>query len=299
MTAKPLPAIVLGLGLVLALVSCGPDPMEGRVVLSGSATLSPLATKVVDAWKALHPRVETRVEAIGSDAGLERLLRYRDADIALVSRPLTDEDRGNALVSGKLLVVLPLARDAVSIVVPATNTWARSLTRDQVARAFTTARLWSDLDPSWPPTVVHRFVLGPNSGTADVFADQVLGGLKEALYQAPDVQASEDDRILARGVAQVGGAIGFLGWSTLEEVGPTLRSVAFEGVSPNRQTIQDQTYGLPRALWLVGTKEGFETNRAALALVRYLYDNYSTLTADTGLVALSDLERSAAQAKLP
>jgi len=273
--------------------------MDGRVVLSGSATLSPLATKVVDAWKTLHPRVETRVEAIGSDAGLERLLRYRDADLALVSRPLTDEDRGNARAAGKDLVILPLARDAVSIVVPATNTWARSLTRDQVVQAFTTARLWSDLNPSWPAKEIHRFVLGPNSGTADVFSDQVLGGQKDALYRAPAVQASEDDRIVARGVAQVEGAIGFLGWSTLEEVGPTLRSVAFEGISPDRQTIQDQTYGLPRALWLVGTKEGFETNRAALALVRYLYDNYSTLTADTGLVALSDLERSAAQSLLP
>jgi phosphate transport system substrate-binding protein len=290
---------IVPLLLFTLLVSCGPDPLVGRVVLSGSATLSPLATKTAEAWTKAHPRVETRVEAIGSDAGLERLVRYRDADLALLSRPVTEEDRTAAAEKGQTLVVLPVARDGVSIVVPVANTWAQSLTRDQAARAFSSARRWSDLDPRWPDTPLHRFVLGPNSGTADVFANQILGGQKALLYTGTEVQASEDDRIVARGVAQVDGAIGFLGWGTLQDVGPTLRPVAFEGVLPTLETIQDQSYGLPRTLWLVATEQGLQDNPAALGLVRSLYENYTELTTGMGLVGLTDLERSVVLSKLP
>lgn len=283
----------------LLLVSCGPDRMQGRAVLSGSSTLAPWAARVVEGWKKKHPSVESRVEAIGSDAGLERLVRYNDADLALVSRPLTEADRSAAAAVGKTLVPFLVARDAVSLVVPVSNTWARNLSREQTVRAFTSAQLWSDLDPSWPARPIHRFVLGPNSGTAEVFAVQVFGGIKDPLYQAEGAQASEDDTILARGVTQVDDALGFLGWSSLRGAGPGLRSVAFDGVEPNATTIADLSYGLPRPLWLVATKEGLETNSAARDLIQYVFDNYEALTAETGLVALTEIERTAVHAALP
>jgi len=274
------------------LTSCGPDPLEGRVVLSGSSTLAALATTAVDEWRKVHPRVEARVEAIGSDAGLERLVRYGDADFALVSRPLTDADHAAARSLGKELVAFPLAWDAVCLVVPSSNTWALSLTRGQATLAFTTARLWSDLDPAWPTQPIHRFALGPNSGTADVFATSLLGGNKGRIFAAAEVQASEDDRILARGVAEVDGALGYLGWTTFRQADKSLRVVALDGVAPSTATILDKRYSLPRELWLVGTAQSL-TSRPALSLVKFLYDHYASLTADTGLVPLSEAERKA------
>ena len=283
--------------LSLALLSsCGTDSLSGRVVLSGSATLAPLATKAVEAWKKLHPQVEVRIEAIGSDAGLERLVRFHDADLALMSRPLQEVDRTKALAAGVTLVDLPVAWDAVCLVVPSSNTWARNFTRAQTALAFTTAKLWSDLDPSWPAQPIHRFVLGASSGTADVFAEAVLEGKKGLLYGAPEVQASEDDRILARGVAQVEGSLGFLGWSTLQQVDKSVRALALEGVSPGPDTIRSGTYGLPRHLWFVVPKAG--TTAATRSLIRYLLDSYSSVTADTGLVPLTEDERAAVLATL-
>jgi len=287
----PLPAWFFVLTALL-LASCGSDQLEGRVVLSGSSTLASLATTAVDQWKALHPRVEGRVEPIGSDSGLERLLRYGDADFALVSRPLTDADQAGARAAQKDLVILPLAWDAVCLVVPASNTWARSLTRDQATRAFTTARLWSDLDPAWPSQPIHRFALGPNSGTADVFALSLLGGNKGRIFAAAEVQASEDDRILARGVAEVDGALGYLGWTTFRESDKNLRVLALDGVTPSPATILDRTYGLPRQLWLVGTSQSM-ASAPALSLVRFLYEHYPALAARTGLIPLSETERNA------
>jgi len=271
--------------------------MQGRVVLSGSSTLSPLATAALAGWSKLHPQVDARVEAIGSDAGMERLTRYGDADFALVSRSVTPEDYAAARSAGKELVVLPLAWDAVCLVVPRSNTWVSSLTREQVVLAFTTARLWSDLDPSWPPKPIHRFALGPNSGTADVFAALVLHGDKSPLFAAPGVQSSEDDQILARGVAEVPGALGYLGWTSFRQNDPTLKILTFDGVAPSAETIRDQTYPMPRHLWLVATVQGL-ANPAVKSVARYLFDQSRSLAVDAGLVPLTDAERAAAGATL-
>jgi len=281
--------------LALVLSSCGPDSLTGRINLSGSSTLAPLAAKASDKWKSLHPEVTIQVESIGSDAGLERLIRYRDTDFAMLSRPLSAEDLRSAQTAGVELVALPVAWDAVCLVVPATDTWAASLTREQAARAFTTATRWSDLDPRWPPKRIHRFVLGPNSSTADVFAAALFPLDRDSFHASTDVQASEDDRILARGVAGVEGSLGFLSWTTVREVGSSLRTLALDGVLPDPKTILDSTYGLPRQLWLITTKDVLKANAAARVLARYFFDEYPALAAETGLVALTDDERRSAE----
>lgn len=277
--------------LALGASSCTPDNLQGRVLLSGSATAAPLMSKAVEQWKRLHPRVEARVDAIGSDAGLERLIRYQEADLALVSRPLTAQDREAARVSGRDLVTLPLAWDAVCLVVPVSNTWALSLSREQATQALTSARLWSDLDPTWPAVPIHRFILGPNSGTTDVLAQALLGGSKQVLFTPGTSQVSEDDQIVARGVAQVEGALGFLGWTTYQAAGPGLRVLGLEGVEPTSDSIRTGAYALPRQLWLVGDRATLSDDPAAASLVAFLYEHYSPLIEGTGLIPLSEDER--------
>jgi phosphate transport system substrate-binding protein len=290
-------ALAAGL-LATALNSCGPDPLTGRVNLSGSSTLAALATKTADRWKALHTGVEVNVEAIGSDAGLERLVRYQDSDFALMSRPLDIKDTQNAETAGVSLIALPVGWDAVCLVVPQGDTWVTSLTRAQAARAFTTAERWSDLDPAWPSKPIHRFLLGPNSGTADVFATALFPQNRTAFRTVPGAQTSEDDHILARGVAEVEGSLGFLGWTTVQEVSPSLRPLALDGVTPSPQTIRDRSYALPRQLWLITTRDALKRNASARSLVRFLYDEYPSLAAAAGLVALTEAERRSAELTL-
>lgn len=275
---------------LILLAGCSVDSLDGRVVLSGSSTLAPLALLASNQWKKIHPQVDSRVEAIGSDAGFERLIRYGDADLALMSRPVGDEDQSEARAAGKDLVVLPIAWDAVCLVVPESNTWAKSLTRAQVTEAFTTAKTWSDLDPAWPVQPIHRFVLGPNSGTADVFAGAILGGNKAQLFVAPEVQSSEDDQILARGVSAVSGAVGYIGWTTFRDTDPRLTVLALDGVKPSPSTIRNRSYGLPRQLWLVATAQDLAGNKAARSLLEFLYDQQRSLVTEAGLVGLSDEE---------
>jgi len=288
----PQPVIVLLSLLTLVLTSCQQDPLKGRLLLSGSSTLAPLVGKAVAQWKTLHPKMEVHIEAIGSDAGLERLVRYDDADLALMSRPLTQADKDMAGLRGKELVALPVAWDAICIVVPVSNTWARSLTRDQASSAFSTAELWSDLNPDWPSKPIHRFVLGPRSGTTDLFAQALLSGDKPRLLNAERVQSSEDDQILARGVSQVEGSIGFLGWTSIQNSRETLRVVALDGIEPSTVSIQDRSYALPRQLWLVGNRDSIQANLTVQSLLRFLYEQYPSLISGTGLIPLSNSERS-------
>lgn len=290
---------LFGLPLALMLLaSCVPPVPTSRVILSGSSTLAPVASRAADRWKQTHPKVEVRVEGIGSDAGLERLIQYDEADLALVSRPLTEADLATAEKAGKTLTAWPLAWDAVCIVVAQTNTWARSLTSDQAVKAFTVASQWNDLDPTWPTVPIHRFVLGVQSGTTEVLAARWLGGDETLLLSAPGVQASEDDQIVARGVASVEGAIGFLGWTTVKALDLPLRTLAIDGIEPNEASIREGTYGLRRQLWVVGDRSLWKTRPEVRAFLQSLFDRYPEVLEGTSLVPLTSDEQRAVQATL-
>jgi len=284
---------LLALGtLGLSLASCQPDVFQGRVLLSGSATLAPTVEAGLQDWKRQHSSVEVRVDAIGSDAGLERLIRFAEADVALLSRPITDDDRARAAAAGQELLVLPLAWDAVCLVVPSTTTWVANLSRSQARQAFTTASRWSDLDPTWPEQPLERFVLGPRSGTSDLFAAALLDA-KADMYQLPHTQASEDDRILARGLARTPGSLGFLGWTTVREAGAALKVLAFEGVVPSDQTIRDHRYALTRPLVLVTTRALWRDRPVVRSIVRSLYQGQPP-----GVVPLSESEQASVRSAL-
>src|SRR6185503_4103802 len=92
--------------LVLAIFGCKPAE-AGKLVLTGSSTVAPLAAEIGKRFESLHPGVRVDVQSGGSGRGITDS-RQGLADIGLVSRALKDDEKD--------LLSFPIANDGVCVI---------------------------------------------------------------------------------------------------------------------------------------------------------------------------------------
>jgi phosphate transport system permease protein len=151
-----------------------PADYDGTIAISGSSTLLPLTRRIAEMFIADGFPGAIRLQASGSTAGFGQLCRERSADINLASRPMNRTEVEACRTSRLQPQVLRVANDALVIAVNRQNSFAESLTEEQLAALFTTAGSWREVDSDWPEGAIHRYVPGRGSGTLDYFADTVL-----------------------------------------------------------------------------------------------------------------------------
>lgn len=83
--------------------------LKGKIVISGAYALTPLARSLAEGYSKLNPGVMFEIEATGTGAGLEAGSNGA-VHIAMVSRPLTDEEMATGLFA------VPVAKDAVVLI---------------------------------------------------------------------------------------------------------------------------------------------------------------------------------------
>src|SRR3982750_4796275 len=83
-----------------------------RLVVSGSSTMYPLMTDIVQRFESANPGVKVELRSGGSGKGIAEL-RARASDVAMVSRQLAENERD--------LFAFPLCRDGAAIVVHRSN----------------------------------------------------------------------------------------------------------------------------------------------------------------------------------
>jgi phosphate transport system permease protein len=113
-------------------------------------------------------------DSIGSTAGIRRFCIEGDIDIANASRPIkgTEVDLCNKI--NRQPVEFRVGTDALVIVVSKANEFLSEITTEQLGEIFTSAEVWSDLNPSWPSEPIERFIPGADSGTLDFFAESIF-----------------------------------------------------------------------------------------------------------------------------
>src|SRR5262249_48034346 len=120
------PAVVILAGMVsfLGCTSATDHTLAGagKIVLTGSSTVAPLAAEIGKRFEALHPGVRVDVQTGGSSRGIADA-RQGLADIGMVSRALKPEEND--------LHAFAIARDGVCIIVHRENP-VRTLTDQQV-----------------------------------------------------------------------------------------------------------------------------------------------------------------------
>ena len=265
--------------------------LKGVVKIDGSSTVYPITEAVAEEFNASAPKVRVTVGVSGTGGGFKRFVAG-EIDIADASRPIKKSENDMAAKAKLDYIELPIAFDGLTIVVNPKNTWATSLTVEQVKKIYGasgSAKTWKDVDPSWPATQIKVYSPGTDSGTFDYFKEVVVG--KDGAIRS-DMSVSEDDNVLVRGVTGDEGAIGFFGCAYYFENKDKVRAVAIDGgkgaVMPTVESIEDGSYApFSRPLFIYVSKAS-AAKPEVRAFVDFYLKNVARLAGEVGYVKLPD-----------
>lgn len=185
----------------------------------------------------------------GTSGGFKKLCRG-EIDIANASRPILKEEMKECNKHGIKYIELPVAYDALTVVVNPQNNWVNSMTVADLKKMWEPlaqgkVTKWNQIDPAWPNEPLK--LLGPDSdsGTFDFFTEVIVGKAKSSRH---DYTEFDDDKLLVEGVSGDKYAIGYVGYAYYSENINNLKVVAIrsgEGkpqVLPNLKTVKSSTY---------------------------------------------------------
>ncbi len=279
--------------------SFGADKLDGRISIDGSSTVYPITEAVAEEFRKVQPNVRVTVGISGTGGGFKRFA-VGETDISDASRPIKDKEYAAAKKAGVEFIEMPVAYDGLSIVVNKENTWAKSLTVNDLKKIFldgSSVKTWKDLNPTYPAEPIKMFIPGTDSGTFDYFKEVVAE--KDGSIRS-DVSASEDDNVLVRGIAGAKGGIGFFGCAYYFENQDKLRALAIDGgkgaVLPTAQTIESGDYApFSRPLFIYVSKKAAERPEVD-AFVQFYLKHSAKLATEVGYVGLpSEIQQRVAK----
>lgn len=113
-------------------------PKAGKIVISGSTSVTPVMEKLKEAYIAKNPDVEIQIQTSDSSTGVADAIDGT-CDIGMASRELKDTETAGGVSS------TTIAMDGIAVIVNNDNT-VDSLTSEQVKNIFTgAATKWSDV----------------------------------------------------------------------------------------------------------------------------------------------------------
>jgi phosphate transport system substrate-binding protein len=287
--------------LAAALAGCGGGDGGQTILADGSSTVGPFTTRAAENFKGQNPDTEVTVGISGTGGGFERFCAD-ETDLSNASRPIEDDEQALCADAGVEYVELPVANDALTVVVNAQNDWATCLTVEQLKAIWepgSTVDNWQDLDPSFPDETLRLYGPGTDSGTFDYFTGVIVG---DEGASRTDYQASEDDNVIIEGVKGDKGALGYFGFSYYEQNQDAVKAVAVDNgsgcITPSVETAQNGTYApLSRPLFVYAKKSSLERDEVA-EFLRYMIDNGAEVAEQADFVPLTPAQLAAAKAKL-
>ena len=264
--------------------------------VDGSSTVFPIAEAVVEEFRAANPKANITIGISGTGGGFKKFLAG-EIDVVNASRPIKEAEMTSATEKGIEFVELPIAYDALSIIVNPKNTWATTMTVKELAKVWEPAAQgkvmkWSDVRPEWPAKPLSLYGAGVDSGTFDYFTEAIVG--KEDASRG-DFTSSEDDNIIVKGVEGNEGALGFLGLAYLEANTKSIHAVAIDdekaenGAGPQQPTregvIQGLYQPLSRPLFVYVRKDALKKVEVQ-KFIDFYVAQAGTLSAEVGYIPL-------------
>jgi len=149
--------------------------------------------------------------------------------------------------SGVRYYEMPIAYDALTVMVNPQNTFIKSMTVAELKKIWEPAAQgkinnWKDVNPAWPDQKIKLYGAGSDSGTFDYFTEAIVGKAKSS---RGDFTASEDDNVLVQGISGDKGALGYFGFAYYIENQKKLKAVAIDGgkgpVAPTPENVDNGT----------------------------------------------------------
>ncbi len=267
-------------GLMLPAVD--PLAVTGDIVTAGSSTVFPLSERMAERFREEGYGGNITVDSIGSGAGFERFCVAGETDISNASRPIKDSEVESCREIGREPIEFRVGTDALAVVVNPENDFVDSLTMEELAAAFSTAKTWADVREGWPAEPILRFSPGTDSGTFDYFVEEVFDEDEAPLLAASNLQLSEDDNVLAQGVIGDKYAIGYFGYAYFNENKDQLRALPIEGVEPNQADVDNGTYPLARPLFIYSDATIMKEKPQVAAFINFYLTHVNEEIIDVG-----------------
>lgn len=256
-------------GTIHGLPMVNPLKVTGNIITAGSSTVYPLSERMAERFKEEGYSGVITIDSIGSGAGFERFTVAGETDIANASRAIKAKEIDAAKTIGRTPLEFRVGTDALAVVVSKANTFAKNVTKEELARLFSTATTWKDVNPSWPNEPIQRFIPGTDSGTFDYFAEEVFASNPEPLLSAKNLQLSEDDNILVQGIKGSPYAVGFFGYAYYAENEASLNILSINGVEAVKANVDNNTYPLARPLFLYSDAEVMRSKPQVAAFIDF------------------------------
>ena len=275
-----------------------PADYSGEIIVAGSSTVYPLAETMAIRFGEEGFAGNITIDSIGSGGGFERFCDTIESDISNASRPIKQEEIDLCRANGREPIEFRVGTDALAIVVSTENTFLTDVSLEQLALIFSTATLWSDVDPSWPAERIQRFSPGTDSGTFDYFVEVVLDEDETPLLNAENLQLSEDDNVLVQGVQGSPYAIGYFGFAYYQENASTLTALSINGISPNTETAESNEYPLSRPLFIYSDATILQQKPQVAAFINFFLTYVNEEILEVGYFPASDEALTAAMEAL-
>ncbi|BBL34153.1 protein SphX [Nitrosomonas stercoris] len=276
------------------------------IKIDGSSTVFPITEAIAEDFQITKKgAAKVTVGISGTGGGFKKFCRG-EIDITNASRPILKEEMDACEATRVQYVEMPIAYDALTIVVNPKNDWVKTITTAELKKiwepdAHRKIISWNQVNPAWPDRPINLYGPGADSGTFDYFTEAIVGKTKSS---RGDYTASEDDNVLVKGVENDENALGYFGFAYYNENQKKLRALAVDGgkgaIVPSINTVENGRYRpLSRPIFIYVNIESAEKPevkafiefymRNALSLVREV--KYFPLPAQAYTINLEHLNK--------
>ena len=265
------------------------------ISVDGSSTVFPIAEAVAEEFQlGRRGRVRVTVGLSGTGGGFKKLCRG-DVHISNASRPILKEEMDACRAAGIGYIEIPIAFDAITVVIHPQNDWVKSLSVADLKKiwepqAQATILRWTQVRREWPDVPLMLFGPGADSGTFDYFTEAIVGKAKSS---RGDFTASEDDNVLVQGVEHNTNSLGYFGLAYYVSHKERMRAVPIvnskgAAVLPSIGSVTDGSYEpLSRPLFIYVNAAAAKRPEVRQFIEFYLTEG-PPLAAEAGFVPLPE-----------
>jgi len=252
-----------------------------------------------------HAKAQVTVGLSGSSGALAQLCRG-DVDLAHSARPMLKAELEACGKANIAFVELPLAFDAVAVVVNPKNSFVKSLTLPELRTMWQEAAQgkvvrWSQVNPAFPDAPLKLLAPDAQFDGSNYFLAAVL---KPEQSARRDTMGSVDDNVLIQGVMRDLNTVSYLPLATYLENRTKLRAVAIApsatepAVLPSADAIASGQYQpLSRPLFLYVSVRSLARPDVA-TFAEFYAGNAARLAQEANYVPLSEGAYRAGQTRL-
>ncbi len=226
--------------LAASALLAAPVLAAGKITITGSTTVLPIAQKAAEDFMKKYPEVAISVAGTGSGDGVKAIIDGT-ADVGNSSREMKDKELEQAKAKGVIPKKYTVAMDCiVPVVHPANKVGALGI--EQLKGIYEgKVKSWKELGGDDKPVVVVS--RDSSSGTFEVWNEKVLHGARVR----PDAQLQASNGAVAQAVSGNKYAIGYVGIGYLN---PKLKGLKVEGVEASPETAKSGEFPIARGLYM-------------------------------------------------